>query len=425
MDTIPSYVLFIVLIVLILLSAFFSSSETGMMSLNRYRLKHKAKFNNTAKRVHKLIEKPDRLLGVILIGNTFANILCGQIASIWADEHLGQVGMMLTPIVLTFVVLIFGEMMPKTLAALYPEKFAFGVSLPLKFLLKLLYPLVFVSTLISNSFIKMMGIKVNLIKQDYLNREELITLVNETSTKLSNKDRAMLLAILSLEEIVVEDIMVPKFEIMGIDLNNDWDSIMGQLSNSQHSFLPVYREHIDNVMGIIHLKRIIHLISNQSLVEASLIAALEEPYCVPEGTPLHTQLINFQHNKRRTALVVNEYGDIQGLVALEDILEEIVGEYTTDMASTSADIHPQDDGTYIIDGTINIRHLNRKLHLKLPTDGPRTLSGLVIDYLETIPNVGTCLKIANTPMEVIYVSDNLVKTIRINPKWQPAEKLQI
>lgn len=407
-----------ILIILIILSAFFSSSETGMMSVNRYKLKHWAQSSKNAQRVQKLLKRPDRLLGMILLGNTFVNISAGAIATVIAVDIAGeQVGVILSSVITTFLLLIFGEVSPKTLAAVYPEKVAFPASGPLQFLLWLFHPLVWSINAVSNTLLKLCGIKLKQTEQHGFSREELRTIVRETSGRIPSKHRNMLLSILDLEKVLVDDIMIPSNEVVGLDLTNDWDAILAQLSNTQHTFLPVYEQDLNNLVGILHAKRALHLIADDDFNEEKLRAALEEALFVPQGTSLTTQMINFQKTKQRFALVVDEYGDIQGLITLEDILEEIVGEFTTNMSAAYTSIFLQADGSYLVEASTSIREFNRIADWKLPTDSAnKTINGLVIEYLQSIPEVGTCCLIGgNIPIEVVQVQDNRIKTIKILP----------
>lgn len=415
--------LIILLVVLTFCSAFFSSSETGMMSINRYRLRHQAKTSKSAKRVQHLLSRPDRLLGVILLGNTFVNILASSIGTVIAISLFGaEYGVLIASIAMTIILLIFGEVSPKTLAALYPEKVAFPTSLVLQFLLWLLYPLVWSINAISNGILKLCGVKIKITDHPGFSSEELRTLVLEASSRIPSKNRKMLLSILDLENITVDSIMIPRNEVVGLDLENTWSAIVSQLSNTQHTFLPVYEQDLNHLVGVIHAKKTLPLLVDPDFNESKLRAAIDEPFYIPEGTTLTKQLFNFQKHKERFALVVDEYGEIMGLVTLEDILEEIVGEFTTNVPSTYATILPQPDGSYIVDGSTTIREFNHITPWKLPTDGPNTLNGLLIDYLETIPDAGTCCLIHHIPMEVVQVQDNRIKAIKVYPRLTHKDK---
>ncbi|HAI68185.1 MAG TPA: magnesium/cobalt efflux protein [Gammaproteobacteria bacterium] len=417
MSDIPISVLFGILLFLILSSGFFSASETSMMAINRYRLRHLAtKKHKGAVRVSQLLAQPDRLIGVILLGNNFVNILASSIATIIAIKWMGEAGIALAAALLTVVILIFSEVTPKTIAALHPEKVAFPASLIIKPLLKILYPLVWALNYMGNSLLKFFGIAEQNKDQHHLSSEELRTVVHEAGGIIPKRHQQMLLGILDLEKVSVEDIMIPRNEIVGIDIDAPLDVISQQLATSQHTRLPLYHENIDNAIGMIHLRKLVSLFKHNELTKASLEKSADELYFVPEGTPLHTQLLNFQRHKRRTGLVVNEYGDIQGLVTLEDILEEIVGEFTTNPDALNLDIHPQEDGSFLVDGTITVRELNRSMQWHLPTEGPKTLNGLILDYLEIIPEADTSLLLEGHPIEIIQIAHKAVKTVRILPQ---------
>ena len=388
-----------------------------MMAINRYRLRHLAtKKHKGAVRVSQLLAQPDRLIGVILLGNNFVNILASSIATIIAIKWMGEAGIALAAALLTVVILIFSEVTPKTIAALHPEKVAFPASLIIKPLLKILYPLVWALNYMGNSLLKLFGIAEPNKDQHHLSSEELRTVVHEAGGIIPKRHQQMLLGILDLEKVSVEDIMIPRNEIVGIDIDAPLDVISQQLATSQHTRLPLYRENIDNAIGMIHLRKLVSLFKHNELTKASLEKSADELYFVPEGTPLHTQLLNFQRHKRRTGLVVNEYGDIQGLVTLEDILEEIVGEFTTNPDALNLDIHPQEDGSFLVDGTITVRELNRSMQWHLPTEGPKTLNGLILDYLEIIPEADTSLLLEGHPIEIIQIAHKAVKTVRILPQ---------
>jgi Mg2+/Co2+ transporter CorB len=417
LNTLSAHWLLIILILLILVSGFFSSAETGIMSINRYRLRHLVrKEHPAAKRINELLERPDRLLGVILIGNTFANVFAAAIATILAVRFWGGFGVAAATFILTFAILIFAEITPKILAALYPERIAYNASLPLKYLLKILYPVVWLASEIANLVLRLFRVKRSIgAKIDVLSHDELRTIVNEAVGKSTTRSHEMLLGILDLNKATVEDIMVPRNDIIGIDLDEDWPDILAQLRISQHTRLPIYRGSIDNVEGILHLRKVLNIFAESQPDKSELLQAADQVYFIPEGTPLNKQLLNFQQQKIRIGMVVDEYGDIQGLVTLEDILEEIVGQFTTDLAAAGKDIIPQNDGSYLIDGSTSIREINRTLGLELPTEGPKTLNGLIVEHLETIPDSGICLRIARYPIEVLQVEGNTIKTARIQP----------
>ena len=403
------------LILAFLLCAFCAASETGIMALNRYRLKHLAKTENYARRLIKLLAHPDRLLGVILIGNTFATAIAASIANQIADHLLGEIGIIIAPMVVTLLLLVFAEVMPKTVAAIKPEKTARFVCYPLQIMLWILYPLVWLASSFSSAVLKLFGIHTKAKTVDPVTREELRTIVHEASGYIPGQHQSMLLSILDLERLRVEHIMIPRNEVVGIDLEDNKEEIIEKLKSVQHTLLPVYRSDLDNVQGILHTRNLLKMLMQNDLNEKALLSVMDEPYFVPEGTSLHTQLLNFQQNKRRMGLVVDEYGDVLGLLTLEDILEEIVGEYTTEVEADAPEIQPQSDGSYLVDGGISIRDLNRALHWDLPTQGPTTLNGLITETLETLPVEGLCVLLAKHPVEVVKMKDNTVKLARIFP----------
>lgn len=417
--------LFTTLGILIFISAYFSSSETGMMSLNRYRLRHLEKQKHKgAMRVSKLLSRPDRLIGLILIGNNLVNIAASAIATIIAlriSNEMGisaDVGVLTATIILTLVILIFAEVTPKTLAALYPEKIAFPSSILLSLLLKVMLPFVVTVNWITNGILMLLGINAEQREQHSLSSEELRTVVNESGALLHPRDQDMLVGILDLEKVVVEDIMIPRSDLVGIDVNDDWSKIQKQLTQANHTRVLLYRDSIDDVVGYIHARDALKLLSKKQFTKATLLRAVRELYFVPEGTPLNIQLLKFQHAKERLGLVVDEYGDIQGLVTLEDILEEIVGDFTTTMTPTTRDeVNLQPDGSYLVDGSASIRDINKEMSWKLPTDGPKTLNGLIIEYLEVIPHNNISLRVAGYPIEIIDVADNMIKTVRVMPEY--------
>jgi Mg2+/Co2+ transporter CorB len=404
---------FSAIISLIILSAYFSASETAMMALNRYRLRHLMKQGNGgAKRVSTLLKRPDRLLGVILIGNNFVNFSAASVATILAIEILGENGVVWAPIICTVVFLIFAEVAPKTIAAAYPEKVALPSSYILQALLWILYPLVWMVNGLANGLLSIFGLQQSEAEEDHLSRDELRTVVFEGS-KIPSQSQHMMLGVLDLDKVTVDDIMVPRNEIIGIDLDDDIEEIIALLRASQHTRLPVYKEDIDKIIGILHLRNAIRFVAEEGYSKAAILQEVDEPYFVPESTPLQTQLRHFQKRKERIGLVVDEYGDIQGIVTLEDILEEIVGEFTTDLASASNDIHPQPNGEYLVDGGATVRSINRALGWNLPQDGPKTLNGLITEYLETIPETPVCLTLEGYRIEIIQLQDNMIRTAKI------------
>ena len=321
-------VLFLILFFLLFLSAFFSSSETALMSLNRYRLRHlEQEGHRGAVIASQLLNRPDRLIGLILLGNNFVNILASAIATVIGIKLLGENGIVAATFALTLIVLLFAEVTPKTLAALHPEKVAFPASFVLKPLLFLLYPLVWFTNGITNNMVRLFGVSPEQAATSAINTEELRVALMEAGSMIPTRHKDMLMSILDLEKVTVNDVMVPRNEIEGLDINAPFPEIVQQLSHCGHTRLPVYEDSMDNIVGILHLRKALHLISQNNLTLDSLRSIIKGAYFVPEGTPLNTQLINFQRNRRRTGLVVDEYGDLLGLITLEDIFREIVGEF--------------------------------------------------------------------------------------------------
>lgn len=406
-------------------SAFFSGSETALMTLNRYRLRHQAKSGDkAAQRASRLLQRPDRLIGIILLGNNFVNILASSLATMIAIHFLGEGGIVVSTVAMTAIVLIFGEVAPKTLAALHPERIAYPASAVLAPLLKVFYPLVWLINVLANSLLRLFRVTVQTPSQHSLSADELRSLVLETGAMIPKRHQTMLLGILELEEITVNDIMVPRNEMEGIDLADEWDEIVAQLNRSPYTRLVVYRGTMDQVVGFLHLRKVLNLMTQKpDFNRADLESLCREPYFIPEGTSLTRQLVNFQQLRRRIGLVVDEYGDVLGLVTLEDILEEIVGEFTTDPATLGKrNLIPRADGGYVVDGSTAIRGLNRALDWKLPTDGPRTVNGLVVEHLEAIPEPGVRLTLAGHPIEIVETAGNRVKTAVIWPNPEPESR---
>ena len=402
------------IMLLIIVSAYFSGSETAMMALNRYRLKHLSKEGHGgARRAGKLLERPDRLLGVILIGNNLANFTAASLATVLALNLLGDQGVAWAPVICTIVFLVFAEVAPKTIAAVYPEKVALPSSYLLQVFLWIAYPFVWLVNSVANALLNLFGVNHDSASEDHLSIDELRTVVHEGS-QIAGHHQDMMLGVLDLGKVTVDDIMVPRNEIIGIDLEDEMEDIVAQIRTIQHTRIPVFKEDIDRILGILHVRNAAKFLIAGELSKAALTQETTEPYFVPENTPLQTQLINFQQAKERIALVVDEYGDIQGIVTIEDILEEIVGDFTTDLHATSTDIHPQDDETYLIDGGTHVRLINRSLGWGMPTDGPKTLNGLITEYLETIPDSNICLRINGYRIEIVQIQDNMIKTAKLS-----------
>jgi Mg2+/Co2+ transporter CorB len=414
LNEIPLYILFIILFTLVLLSAFFSGSETGLMRLNRYRLKHLADKNHGgAQRALELLSDPDKLISLILLGNNFINILITQLATFIGYRLYGDAGIAIAAGCLILILLLFAEVTPKTLAANHPEKIAFPAAYVYKPLSRLLAPLVWIINWLASLVLAPFQIYAKPQGSDALNSEELRVAVNETTGLIPDSHREMLLSILDLEKVTVDDIMVPRNEIIGIDLEENWNDTLKQITNLSYTRIPIYSGNIDNLIGIAQLRKILPLLMDDNFGPESLAQLTRQSYFIPEGTPLTTQLINFRKNKRRMGFVVDEYGDIQGLVAIEDILEEIVGEFTTDPTDLHQPFYQDDDGSYLIDGSTHIREINRHLNVNLPSNGPKTLNGLILEHMEFIPDAGTSLKLNNYPLEIMQVKNNMVKTARL------------
>ncbi len=409
-----------ILLLLIVLSGFFSSSETGLMAINRVRLQHQAEEGSkAAARILSLLDRPDRLIGLILIGNNFVNILASAIATILAVRVFGDAGVAIATGVLTLVILIFAEVTPKTFAALHPERIAKPASLILVPLLRLAYPLVWMTNLLSNGLLRILGINPESSNRDRLTKEELRTLMMQSGHRIPARRHGMLLSILDLEKVQVDEIMVPRGEIVGLDLTDEVEELVSQLRSTQHTRLPVFHEDVEELVGVLHARTALKLLDNPELLtdetefKNRLRELCEEPYYVPHSAALHTQLYNFQKERERLAVVVDEYGEIEGLVTIDDILEEIVGEFTTDhIQETSPDVHPREDGTFIIDGSATIRDLNRILEWELPTDGPRTVSGLIVELLEFIPENTLGIQWGDYRLEVLAIQDNRARSVR-------------
>lgn len=417
MNEVPLSVLSGILFFLIIMSAFFSSSETGMLSINKYRLKHLVKSGHkSAKNASKLLERPDRLIGVILIGNNFVNISASAIATIIAVRIWGDAGVAIATAVLTLVVLIFAEVTPKTIATIHPERIAFPASWVLSLLLKVLYPLVVIVNTMSNGLMFLLGVKHSHAGHDKLGSEELRTVVNEASGLIPAAHQEMLLSILDLEKVSVEDIMIPRNEVVGIDIEDSIEEIIEQICQSRHTRMPVYNGEINKVIGILHARHAATFLRDPNPSKAALLKATLEPYFIPESTSINTVLLNFQKDHQQMGIVVDEYGDVQGIAALEDILEEIVGEFTPPQDDEEEEITLLDDGSFRIEGTTHIRDINKALSWHLPTDGPKTLNGLIIETLEFIPEHPISLWVGNYMIEIQEIEDKVVKFARLEHK---------
>lgn len=391
------------------------------MTINRYRLKHRAKQGERGARLTlKLLERMDRLIGLILLGNVFLNTLAASVATLIGLKLGGDQGVAIATFVLTLALLIFGEVTPKTLAALHPERVAIPAAYIFSIIKWPLMPLVYLVTLIGNGLLRMFGVTQEDAAQYSLSTEELRTVVTEAGAMIPQRHQRMLLSILDLEKATVEDIMVPRNEIFGLDISEPWETVYKDTVESQHTRLPIFDGSIDDLKGVVHLRNVVKMYAKEEMNIEALLKFAQEPYFIPEGTPLNQQLLNFQNQKRRIGFVVDEYGDIQGLVTLEDILEEVVGEFTSDPATRLKNVYADADGSYRVVGSVTIRSLNRNLGWKLPTTGPKTLNGLILEKLENIPQPGRRLDIGGYEVEITETRSNVVKSARIHP---PAAQL--
>ncbi|WP_018277653.1 HlyC/CorC family transporter [Teredinibacter turnerae] len=419
MDSIPTDLQIGLLVALIFVSAFFSSSETGMLAMNRYRLRHLVKKKHkSAMRAAKLLERPDRLIGVILIGNNLANIVATLLAGVLTRHFFGEwAELVVLPFALTIILLIFAEVTPKSVAAVYPEKIAFPASLVLSPLLFLLYPFVLMINIISNSIARLFGLDPSQARRaDHLRMEELRTVVDEAGELIPDQHQGMLLNVLDLEKATVEDIMVPRNEVEGIDIEEDICVILQRIRATEYTRLPVYEGDINNIIGVLHLRKAARFIQgdDSTVTKEALKQELSEPYFVPESTQLHTQLLNFQQTKHRMAIAVDEYGDVQGIATLVDLLEEIVGDFATDESYDSAEsIVECADDWYLIDASESVRDINKNLGWNLPTDGPKTLNGIIVEYLESIPDACVSFELGNYRFELVELSDTRIEKAKM------------
>jgi Mg2+/Co2+ transporter CorB len=424
LQEIPISALFGALVILLIVSAFFSISETSMMALNRYRLKHQVQLGNSSARLtSQLLAKTDKLLGVILLGNTLTNAAATTLSTIIAVQLYGQseVVLGLSTVSITLMLLVFSEITPKIVGASYPERIALPASYILTPLLKLSYPVVWTVNLFARALLWLLRIKPA-TETHKLSLEELRTLVLEASHFIPQKHQSILMNLFELENITVNDVMTPRNQIEGIDIDAPLDVIKRQLATCYHTRLPVYQGQMDSIIGIVHVRRALNLSLEQQLNAENLREILLETYFIPADTPLFSQLHHFQEHQNRMGLVVDEYGELKGLVTIEDILEEIIGEFTTHSPAQSLTLHKQADGSVLVKGSSLLRDLNRKLGMKLPVDGPKTLNGLILEHFRDIPEAGTTLKIAGHPMEIVQTQDRVVKVVCIYP--QQASKPQ-
>jgi Mg2+/Co2+ transporter CorB len=413
----PLYELLIALVVLLILSAFFSLSETSMMAINRYRLKHLVKQGHHGARLTtQLLANTDRLLGVILLGNNLLNAAAATLVAVIVSslfDH-SDLALLLGTVCVTFAILVFSEITPKVIAAAYPERIALASSYVLSPLLKLFYPIVWFVNLFVQGLLTILRLKPGADSNTHkISPEELKTLVLEAGHFIRKKHQSMLLNLFDLETIAVDDVMVPRSQIEAINLDDDDAAIQNQLLTCYHTRLPAYRGTLDNVIGVIHTRRVLNQMKGGGITSSDLEKIIRKPYFIPSGTPLFSQLQLFQENRERVGLVVNEYGEWMGIVTLDDIIEEIIGEFTTHSPSQAGSFLAQEDGSVIVKGTSLLRDLNRKLGMRLPLDGPKTLNGLIVEYFRDIPESGTSLKIAGHQIEIIQTQGRAVKMVRI------------
>lgn len=412
----PLSMLLGILLLMLVLSAFFSGSETSLMTLNRYRLRHLVKLKHSgAIQANKLLQRPDRVLGLILLCNNFVNNFASSIATViaiklYADE---ESSVAIAAAILTIVMLIFSEVTPKTLATIKPELLAFPAAWIYTGLLKIFYPIVWFINTLAHGLLRLIRVDVSKVGQDQLNKDELKSIISEAESVMPHRYQRMLLGILDLESATVEDIMTPRNEIVGIDLELPIDTIIEQIHNSSHTRLPVYKQNIDRVIGFLHLRNVLVEIHHENFDKQTLISLLSKPTFIPESTPVHTQMLRFKSEKIRIGLVVDEYGDVQGLVTLDDLLQEIVGELITDEENT---VCKQHDGSYLIDASITVRELNRLTQWSLPTEGPKTVNGLILDFMETIPNSGTSIRLHGYELEILKRDESSVKLVKFLPR---------
>ena len=407
------------ILILLFLSAFFSSSETGMMALNRFRLKHLIKQKDkSAIRANKLLQRPDRLLGIILIGNNFVNILAAALTTILCLRLFGDSGVFIGSIILTMIVLIFAELTPKTFAANYAEKVALPASIILKFLQKILYPLVWIVNFFSNSILKLFGVEEKQSDDD-LSPDELKSILENSGDLIPSRYQEMLLSVLELDKISIDEVMIPKNEVIGIDLSKDINEIKSFLESSKKEFFPIFDQNLDDIKGIIDLYGINSFLSSNKYDKDSLLDNSEEVYFALENTSLNIQLNNFQKDKKKVAIVFDEYGSVKGIIDIKDILEEIVGELADPHDEAKVDIKKQKDGSYLIDASISVREINKRLGWNLPLSGPKTLNGLILENTETIPEANISLEIENYLIETILIKDNMIKFTKVTELSPP------
>ncbi|QEO56745.1 HlyC/CorC family transporter [Francisella marina] len=411
-----TYTVIIILFILIGISAFFSSSETAMMALNKYKLKHLAKKNHrAAKRSLSLVRNPERLLVAILIGNTFANIFAGTVISSYSEDHFGDIGLLIATIVVTVLVLVFGEIIPKSFAAVYPQRLAFPFSLPLKIIMVLLYPAVVFLSMVSKLTLKLFGIKIEPVNNESLDKEEIQTVVNESNAKLGVKNKNMLIGVLELDKVLVQEVMTHFNKIEYIDLSNSIDKILARIAKMKSLNIILCENGVNNVIGVIKLKEITNLListKRSQITKASLRKIAHQAYFIPETVSLQTQLVNFQYKSKRFAIVVDEYGDVCGTVTIEDIMEEIVGEFS-DRFDMNNNIRKLEENSYLIGGSATLREINRHIGIEFESEDAKTLSGLIIEEIENLPQGPCCIKYNNILLEITNIRDNKIVSIKL------------
>lgn len=414
----PVSMLFGILVLMLILSAFFSGSETSLMTLNRYRLRHLVKLKHLgAIKAQKLLQRPDRLLGLILLGNNFVNTFAASVTTVIAIRLFPEAesNVAIAAGILTIVMLVCSEVTPKTLAALKPELLAFPAAWIYVPLLKIFYPVVWFVNLFVNKILEMVNVDVNKNNQDTLSTDELKAIIAEAESIMPHRYQKMLMGILELESATVEDIMTPRNEIVGIDLELPLEDIINQIKSSPHTRLPVYKKNVDRIIGFLHLRKVLILINQEDFDKQMIISLLSKPVFIPDTTPVHSQMLAFKTEKIRIGLVVDEYGDVQGLVTMDDLLQEIVGEIITDDTM----VRLQGDGSYLVDTNITVRELNRFMQWDLPTEGPKTLNGLIIEFMEMIPETSTSIRLHGYPLEIIKRDDKAVKLVKFLPGHSP------
>ena len=411
MEQISTTGLFVILIGLVIISAFFSSTETSMMAINRYRLKNLAKTNKNAKRVSYLLEKIDDLIGTILLGNNLVNIFAASISTILALRLYGDGLVVVASLLLTLVILIFAETAPKIFAAKYPERVALPASWLISILIYIFKPIVYLVNIIAKNYLRLLGLSMQ-DNQQQINSEELAFAINDAKHKISDNYQKMLLNILSLEKVTVKDIMIPKSEFIGTKLN-DLTEISNYLQHAQHTRLLIFDDSGEEIIGLLHMRDVANLYAQGNFTIKALKSMIKEPYFVPENTKLSKQLSEFQRCHHRMALVVNEYGDLQGMIVLEDILEEIVGRFTSNQGENFNQARHQDDGSYLVDAKISLREFNQVLGVNLSSKNAKTLNGFLVEQLQDIPKRYVSIKVDDMLFEITQVGHNGIKSVKV------------